>query len=536
VKSHGIRCALWTARNPQLYIGLMALAICGLIVIPARAEWVWGGADGWVNMKQAPATSAQGRYAYGRALYIRGDYATASDVFQDIEKDFAKSPYALKARFHRGRCEGRLGNFDMALEINQGLIKSKPKTIPQETLYEQQIELITRVGRRTPPKATGMIPALLTHAQTAAQRYNGRMLEGRLLLQSKKYDASVRAFAKAAKIAPDKARRHEAHFRAGLGDMIACRDDGHKAERLTRATDNFREARSTAPDDERAESIQLYLWVIENLTKDTVVEHRHVYYAVTYIPERRYALARRIFGRAAKKYRGSRVGETARFFDAECVRKQGNLWSAYKAYELFAKEYPASGRLHSVVDREFTIATKLREAGKTGYAIIVYGSVEAHIPSGPLADDALMGIGHCNMKTGAYDEARATFDAVIRDYEQSEWYYSAVFYAGKADILESDFRNDSASILARARRSLERYLAVKPKGVHAKEAGKLIGVCKEKQAAIGLTVAAFYEKRKQPTAALAYYRQVERNYPESQSAEKARQWLKAHKKAGGAKP
>ena len=95
--------------------------------------------------------------------------------------------------------------------------------------------------------------------------------------------------------------------------------------------------------------------------KEPDPDRRAVYYAVTRLLEPGYSGGSSVFKRAAKRFHGSSTGETALFYQAECLYRQGELWSAFDVYEQFLQEYAASNRRRAVVEREYAIGQALED-------------------------------------------------------------------------------------------------------------------------------------------------------------------------------
>jgi len=511
-------------RFPRLAL-LALLLVVALAPAAATGEWVWAGEEGWVNMNQAPPQSAQGLYTYGRGLLIRGDYAAAIEALEEVEQRFPKSPLATKARFSRAYCEARMGRYLVACRLDRELLNSAPEALRPEEVFNHLLEVLKEYGRDYPAQAAGLVGAVRVDAPTEEQRAMARLLEGDLRYASGEYDLARAAFERVIDSAAARDTRQEALLGAGLMDLAACRDIGHNTERLERAATRFERYLQVAESDVEVETGQQYLWIIKNAQRESDAKRRHIYYAATYLQEKRYDEAEAILKKGARKWRGAPTGEIAHFFLAECRFRRGEYWRAYKSYEDFLSEYPATDHLPMVVRREFAIGKELKNSGRNYRAIQAFEMMVEHAPTGALADDGLMFAGYCHLERMRYNEAQYAFETIVTDFPNSEWYDAAIFNGGKADLMENAYRSDNENTLARARRSLEAYLERQPDGIFAAEAKRLTDICRARQAEAAMKIAEFYERRDLAHAANVYYEEIANAYPETRQALHARRRL-----------
>jgi outer membrane assembly lipoprotein YfiO len=325
--------------------------------------------------------------------------------------------------------------------------------------------------------------------------------------------------------ASDPEARYDAMFKEAVNDVDESRDREHSEMLLRQAEAKLRELLSADPKGRHEKEAREYLDVINGLLKESDPERRAVYYAVTRLLEPGYGGDSTVFKSAAKQFRGSSVGETARFYQAECLYRQGELWSAFDVYEQFLQEYAASSRRRAVVEREYVIGQALQDQHQLSRAEDVMEAVAHNASNGPLADDALMSVGRAQLDRERFEDARTTFDLVAQGYPKSKWNRAAIFMSGVADLRHSRVIPDNEMLLERAQRAFEIYLRDQPNGQFADEAKNLLRECKEKEAQTLLDVAHFYEKRDKPAAAAVYYKMVLAEYPESVSAESAKSAL-----------
>jgi outer membrane assembly lipoprotein YfiO len=487
----------------------------------AFAEWVWDTEVGWVDTAVAPAASAREIYAYARGLLVQGNYASARDVFQRVAREYPTSELTAKARFAEARCEAVLGNVTIAARLIEQLLAERPAGIDINELAAMQVELAERIIDA--PESSQALATAAALAPSASLRMAAQLKLADKQFAQGRYQEAWEDYEFALSEAPDAANKAKAMFMSALSDMAVSRQDGHDMYRVQRARDRLKGVISFLGDSALLNRAQESLWLAESLLNEPDADRRAVYYDAALLQARDSAdLSATPFRKAAKRFKGTTTGEAARFYQAECYFREDRVWKAFKTYERFVKEYPASRRMRSVIEREFLIGRRLEEEGERGKVEHVMSAVAHNNPIGPWADDAYMALGRANIARERFGEARDYFDLVVLEYPRSEWVQAAVYMGGVADLEHSDFANDRQRLLERARSSFELYLRNAPDGPFAADAQELLRDCREKQSRDMMTVAAFYERRKQPGAARVYYEEIVREFPATNAADTAR--------------
>jgi outer membrane protein assembly factor BamD (BamD/ComL family) len=541
----------------------------------AQAEWVWDGDLGWIDMSERPVESDRGLFACATGLFIRGDYAAAADVFQRVEEKFPKSPFAIKARFGRAKCLDRLGKSAEAAKLCDELLAAKPESLRREELDAFIRELAAKLERNDPKRAAELRDRLIGSQPAEKAQPEAVVAQADVARRQGDFGVVGSSSEKAVALAPDPEAKYDAMFKAAVSDVAESRERGHSEILLRQAEKGFRELLSADPKGRHAKEAREYLDVLDGLlsvgnryleggvagqkreaderqrlergsklfpkvddsrplspqdveaekTKESEPDRRAVYYAVTRLLEPGYSGDSSVFKRAAQRFHGTAAGETARFYQAECLYRQGELWSAFDVYEQFMGEYAASNRRRAVVEREYAIGQAMEDQHRRSRAEEVMEAVAHNASNGPLADDALMFVGRAQLDRERFEDARITFDLVAQGYPKSKWNRAAIFLSGVADLRHCRFVPDNEMFLARAQSAFEMYLRDQPDGQFADEAKKLLSECKEREAQTLVNVARFYEKRHEPAAAAVYYKMALEEHPESAAAEAAKSAL-----------
>ncbi len=502
----------------------------------ARAEWTWDADAGWINMGEPPAISDQGLYGYAAGLFTRGEYAAASEYFTKVNALFPDSPFAGKAQFGLARCEAHLGRPGNAVHLCNELLMQKPAGVNLEEVVSFQLDQVGILAERDPQRAEDLLVPVMQGAPTPTLLYEAIMRQARTLLIAERFDDARDSALSAADRAYSETSRDDARLLAAMCDLIACRVTQPSLLRLDRAIALLRPLATSGRTDATTTAAQEYLPLAEDALNDLDVRHMRVYMAPTLLYQERPDEARSLFNTARHEFKNTLAGETASYYYAESLFRSRDYWSAFKEFQVFLKGYPATSRLQQVVQREFHIGQLLGDQGKRSRAITVMETVTTDEPNGPLADDALMFIGRAQLDWGHYDEAKKTFDSLLKGYPRSEWATAALYFSGVADLKSADLAGDREDVLGKARSEFELYLRNEPQGMFAEEARKQLITTKEQQAENLAAIAKFYERRHEPKAAGVYYALVVGSFPVSSVAPQAQARLKALGATGGTHP
>ena len=454
---------------------------------------------------------------------MRGDYAAALGLFEEVTRRFPESSYAVRARLQQAYCHAALGRDSEAAGIAAEILAQSPSGIDLDKLMRFQFDL----GLKTadPAQSVGILELTAALAPDAALRSQARVeLAGRQFALGR-YEDAWSSCELALRETLDPATRAEALLMSALSDLASDEDWVSGAYRLDRGQERLREVLGKSTDPSLLAKAQEGVRLSEGLSNAEDTEQRHIYRMALRTLGPGDPPAPKLFKRAAKRYHATPVGEVARFYQAESRRRSGSLWSAFKTYQKYIEEYPVSARESLAIEREFAIGRELEQEGSLRRATDVMEAVAQNNPVGAYADDAYMSLGRIGLQRERFDEARDMFDAVTQNYTRSEWASAATYYGGVADLRQSDGASNREMLLARARRSFELYLHIAPDGPFAEEARSGLDDCAVKQAQDMMEIAGFYSRRGQPNSAKVYYRELARLYPRTEAAKAANEIL-----------
>lgn len=241
--------------------------------------------------------------------------------------------------------------------------------------------------------------------------------------------------------------------------------------------------------------------------------------------------AKREFKKILQTYPKAAEAAESQFYLGLIEEKQGNLFEAYKAYQLVVEKYPFSERVAEINNREFAIAEQFMSGQKRkalgvtlpveNPAIEIFSRVTENAPYGPLAAKSQYKLGLVYKGLSRFSEAEDAFSKVVTNYPDSEWAEPAKFQLAntKASLAKNADYDQGAT--KEAKEQFEDFVKSNPDAELSKEAEKNIGKLKDKEAESDFNAGRFYEKQKQYESARLYYQGIIKNDPDSIWAAKA---------------
>jgi TolA-binding protein len=275
--------------------------------------------------------------------------------------------------------------------------------------------------------------------------------------------------------------------------------------------------------------------------------------------QQKYAEAAKKFATAADRWPDTALEEDAFFMLAESYFFSDQYPQAHETYEQLLKKHEYSRYLDKAVNREFAIGRywdqydqaeshwpvtpnftdKRRPWFDTwGSSLKAYEHVRLNDPTGPLADDSLMAAGTANFVRGRYEEAAYNYDTLRKEYPRSEHQLQAHLYGleSKQHVYQGEFYDGTALKEAGeiADQALLRFGNTlgneRDKVVEAKN--RIV----ELQSLRDWEVGQYYDQKGWYCSARIYYRSVVDNYPQTRTAELARQRMDEIKGLPGEPP
>ncbi len=241
--------------------------------------------------------------------------------------------------------------------------------------------------------------------------------------------------------------------------------------------------------------------------------------------------AKREFRKILRAYNKSAEAAESQFYIGMIEEKQGNLFEAYKAYQLVVEKYPFSERIGEINEREFAIAEQFMSGEKRkamgvplpveNPAIEIFSKIVENAPYGPLAAKAQYKLGLVLKGLSRLAEAEEAFTKVVTNYPESEWAEPAKFQLAntKAGLARNADYDQGAT--REAKEQFEDFVKSNPDAELSKEAEKNINRLKDKESESDYNAGRFYEKQKQFDSAKIYYEGIIKGNPDSAWAARA---------------
>lgn len=268
--------------------------------------------------------------------------------------------------------------------------------------------------------------------------------------------------------------------------------------------------------------------------KDTPEEQ--LVYAKKFYDEKNLKDSLREFKKLLKYYPLSKEAPTAQYYVGRIMENLDNPYEAFKAYQKVIDTYPYTELVDDVIEREYNIADaffsgkKIKIIGKwqipaKDKAIEIFKAVADNSPYGKYADKAKFKAGMAYKDLADYNSAILMFKDLIDRYPNSEIIDMARFQLAECSRLLSVKPDYDQTPTNLARKEFEDFLKKHPESEMADDAKQVVDKLKSREAENAYKIAQFYEARRAPESAIIYYKEIVRNYPDTEWAKKAQERL-----------
>jgi outer membrane protein assembly factor BamD (BamD/ComL family) len=249
--------------------------------------------------------------------------------------------------------------------------------------------------------------------------------------------------------------------------------------------------------------------------------------------QREYERAGKEFRKLLKAYQASAEAPEAQYYLGRCAEEEGDYYRAFVEYRKTLQTYPSTTRFEELLEREYRLGNlflggaKRKLLGKAAIWPARDKAVEifrAIAEDGPFTDygqlaQYQLGLSHLALKD--YEASVSAFEEMIVKYPESSLVDDARFQIAQAS-LKGTFRSgyDQAPT-ALAVRELQTFLREYPESELASEGGRRVIELTERWAQHEYDIGQFYERRRQPAAALIYYETIASRFGQTSWAPKA---------------
>lgn len=289
-------------------------------------------------------------------------------------------------------------------------------------------------------------------------------------------------------------------------------------------------------------------WInLDRLPKETA-ELQYEFARSLYL-EGQYAKALRETDKFDSFYGDSEYADDNQFLRGEIRMAQGKNRDAARAFQEVVANYPDSDLFDDVIAKQYEIGDRFFAQGEARAddrwrlfknrpyrrAAEVYGMVVQNQPFTNAAAEAQYKIGLCNFAQDKYIEAAYDYRRVVEEYGGSDWVDEASYGLAQCYYKEShppQYDQAPSELTIEAVNAFVRRFPADPRvtELEAQKAEML-----ERIATQRLMTAQYYEKRRKFDAARIYYNVVVNQFPDTDAAAQARDWL-ARNPAGAPAP
>ncbi|MCX5687592.1 MAG: outer membrane protein assembly factor BamD [Candidatus Omnitrophica bacterium] len=268
--------------------------------------------------------------------------------------------------------------------------------------------------------------------------------------------------------------------------------------------------------------------------KDTPEDQ--IVYAKKFYEAKNIKDALREFKKLLKHYPLSKEAPVAQYYIGRIMEDLDNLYEAFKAYQKVIDTYPYTELVDDVIEREYKIADafflgkKIKIVGKwqmpaKDKAIEIFKAVADNAPYGKYADLAKFKAGLCYKDIQDYNSAMLIFKDLIDRYPDSSVIDKARYQLAECSKLLAVKPAYDQTPTNLARKEFEDFLKKHPDSDMALDAKQVVDKLKSREAENAYETGKFYEARKAPESAVIYYKDIVRNYPDTEWTKKAQERL-----------
>ncbi|MGF1655586.1 MAG: outer membrane protein assembly factor BamD [Verrucomicrobiales bacterium] len=234
-----------------------------------------------------------------------------------------------------------------------------------------------------------------------------------------------------------------------------------------------------------------------------------------------------------RRYAGSNEAATGLFRAAELLEQQNDYRRAFEVLQTLLEEYPRSPDFELAVESQFRIATLYMEGDVKGRFLGIptgtaHGRAEEMFktvleiaPYTRIAPMAQFNLGLVQQKQAKSAEAIRSFQAVIDKYPTSPVAADAQFQIGYVYLQTAGDGQYDQTAADRAREAFQDFLIRYPQHEKSSQAQANLAEIEGRATESLISVARFYERRRNFRAAIIYYRRVLAEQPGTPEAAEA---------------
>jgi len=237
-----------------------------------------------------------------------------------------------------------------------------------------------------------------------------------------------------------------------------------------------------------------------------------------------------------KKYRDDPACEEVFLLAGQAELDAGRCYQAYEWFERQLKQYPGGALSERAMNRELEVAEAFLRGKKRIVAKVIrlpaedegldiLSRVAEHAPGSAIAEKALMRIADHQYSCKRWAEAAKAYDRFLELFGKSGDAPYAMLQAARATY--ADFKGISydETPLLEARQRFETFQERYPRAAQKADVPAILESITATRAEAAYATGEFYKRTGKPSATLYYFRHVIDQYPDTDSAGRARQAL-----------
>ena len=248
--------------------------------------------------------------------------------------------------------------------------------------------------------------------------------------------------------------------------------------------------------------------------------------------------ALKAFSRLVKKHPRDVHASDSLFRYAKILESQGDLIKAALSYRALMEFYPNTEHFAEAIESQFRIGElyvngkKVKILGvalgtSMDRAVEIFAAIVRSAPYGRYTARAQFDIGRAREKQGAGDLAIAAYQAVVEKFPGDPLAAAAQYQIGYIWLKAATGGSYDPNSAEQARTAFQDFLFRYPKSDKAPQAKENLQRLTNRQVGSSLSVAQFYDKKKEYRAAALYYNEVVRQEPGSAASEIAKKTARA---------
>ena len=261
----------------------------------------------------------------------------------------------------------------------------------------------------------------------------------------------------------------------------------------------------------------------KNEAKDTPEEQFR--FAAAFYQEKDYKRAEEEFQKLTLAFPNTKWAAEGQYFLGLCYEAIGDIGRASDAFRVLVDRYPYSERVNDAIEHEFELAEGMHIMPAVDTAVQLYRHIVKAAPYGPYGAKAQFRMGEAHTRLGELDQAERAFQAVIDNYPNTEFAPKAKYQIARVTYRASQEQEYHLSAADNAIESFEGFKSAYPESELGLEANEAISELRRKKAESFYQTAVFYKDRRKFKSARVYLDDIVRYYPDTPTAELARQRL-----------